>query len=79
MASKPENYIAEGKALDSKELEIAALALQQIDESEQVEVDSPWEDVVTRRLEELKSGKVEAVNGRETREMGRSLLAQRRR
>ena len=74
MASKLENYIEEGKALDATEREIAALALQQIDESEQAEVDDAWEEAVTRRLEELKSGKVEAVSGRETREMGRSLL-----
>lgn len=79
MASKLENYIEEGKALDATEREIAALALQHIDESEQAEVDAAWEDAVTRRLEELKSGKVEAVSGREARELGRSLLEQRRR
>lgn len=79
MTSKLEDYIAEGRSLDADEREIAALALQQIDEAEQTEVDAAWDETIDRRLDELTSGRVEAVSGRETRAMGRALLAQRRR
>lgn len=79
MASKLEDYIAEGMALDADEREIAAFALQRIDETERAEIDAAWDETIDRRLDELMSGKVEAVSGRETRAMGRALLAQRRR
>ena len=78
MASRLEDYIAEGRALNADEREIAAVALQQVDEAEQAEVDAAWDDTIDRRLDELASGEVEAVSGRETRAMGRRLLARRR-
>lgn len=79
MGSKLEDYIAEGRTLDADEREIAALALQQVDETEQDEVDAAWDEIVRRRLDELTTGNVEAVSGRETRAMGRALLSHRRR
>ena len=79
MASRLEDYIEQGRALAADEREVAALALQHVDESEQAEVDAAWEETVGRRLEELASGNVEAVSGLETRAMGRTLLAERRR
>ena len=79
MTSRLEDYIAEGKSLDADEREIAALSLRQIDEERQAEVDATWEATVLRRLEELMSGKVEPVSGRETRAIARGRLAQRRR
>lgn len=78
MSPRLEDYIEAGKALDPDEREIAALALQHVDEFERAEIDDAWEEVVERRLDELMSGKVKPVSGRETREMGRALLAQRR-
>lgn len=78
MASRLEDYIAEGRTLDEDEREIAALTLQQVDETRQAEVDAAWEETVNRRLDELLSGKVEAVSGLETRAKARDLLAQRR-
>jgi len=78
MASRLEEYIAEGRTLDADEREIAALTLQQVDEARQAEVDAAWEETINRRLDELLSGKVTPVSGRATRAKARELLAQRR-
>lgn len=78
MTPKLADYIEAGKALDADEREIAALALQQVDEAEQAEIDAAWDETIDRRLDELVSGKVKPVSGRETLAMGRALLAQRR-
>ena len=78
MTPRLADYIEAGKALDADEREIAALALQQVDETEQSEIDAAWDEVIDRRLDELLSGKVKPVSGRETLAMGRALLAQRR-
>lgn len=78
MRPKLADYIEAGKALDADEREIAALALQQVDETEQSEIDAAWDEVIARRLDELVSGKIKPVSGRETLAMGRALLAQRR-
>lgn len=78
MTPKLADYIEAGKALDADEREIAALALQQVDASEQAEIDDAWDEVIDRRLDDLVSGKVKPVSGRETLAMGRALLAQRR-
>lgn len=37
-----------------------------MDESEQAEVDAAWDETIARRLDELTSGKVQPVSGRET-------------
>ncbi len=79
MTSKLADYIEAGKRLDADEREIAALALQQVDETEQAEIDAAWDETIDRRLDELMNGTVAPVSGRETRAMGRALLAQRRR
>ncbi|MGO1544053.1 MAG: addiction module protein [Gulosibacter sp.] len=71
------DYIEAGKSLDSDEREIAALALQHVDEDEQAEIDAAWAEVIEQRLEELTSGAVKPVSGKETLAMGRAMLAQR--
>jgi hypothetical protein len=71
-------YIEAGKALDADEREIAALALQQVDEAEQAEVDAAWDETIDRRLDELTSGKVQPVSGRETIAIARARAADRR-
>jgi hypothetical protein len=78
MTPKLADYIEAGKALDPDEREIAALALQHVDETKQTEIDAAWDEAIDRRLDELMSGKVKPVSGRETLAMGRALLAQRR-
>ncbi|WP_263310034.1 addiction module protein [Brachybacterium atlanticum] len=78
MTSRLEHYIAEGKTLDADEREIAALSLRQIDEERQAEVDAAWDETINRRLDELLSGKVEAVSGRETIAIARARAAARR-
>ncbi|GAB3252463.1 addiction module protein [Arthrobacter pigmenti] len=79
MTSKLADYIEAGKTLDADEREIAALALQQVDETEHAGIDAAWDETIDRRLDELTSGTVAPVSGRETRAMGRDLLAQRHR
>lgn len=79
MTSRLAEYIEAGKAFDADEREIAALALQQVDDGEQTSIDAAWDEAIDRRLDELMNGKVEPVSGRETRAMARALLAQRRR
>ncbi|MCI1747514.1 MAG: addiction module protein [Acidipropionibacterium sp.] len=78
MTPKLADYIEAGKALDADEREIAVLALQQVDDAEQAEIDAAWDETINRRLDDLVSGKVTPVSGRETLAMGRALLAQRR-
>lgn len=77
MTPKLADYIEAGKALDADEREIAALALQHVDETEQAEIDAAWDEAIDRRLNELMSGTVKPVSGRETLAMGRALLAHR--
>ncbi|MEV4902297.1 hypothetical protein AB0K08_13250 [Citricoccus sp. NPDC055426] len=78
MASKLQDYIAAGRALDLEEREIAALALQQVDETEQSEVDAAWDETIDCRLDEVLSGEVELVSGWETIAIARARSAARR-
>lgn len=78
MTPRLADYIAAGKALDADEREIAALALQRVDESERGEIDAAWDETIDRRLEELMSGKVKPVSGRETIAIARARSAARR-
>lgn len=78
MTPKLRDYIEAGKALDADEREIAALALQRVDETEQAEIDAAWDEAIERRLDELISGKVKAVSGRETIAIARARAAARR-
>jgi hypothetical protein len=71
-------YIAAGKAFDADEREIAALALQQVDELDQAAIDGAWDQVIDRRLDELVSGQVESVSGRETIAIARARSDARR-
>ena len=78
MTRRLADYIEAGKALDADEREIAALALQQVDETEQAEIDAAWDEAIDRRLDELMSGKVKPVSGRETIAIARARSAARR-
>ena len=78
MTTKLAEYIESGKALDADEREIAALALQHVDESEQAEVDATWDEEIDRRVDEILSGEVQLVSGRETHAMAKAMLAARR-
>lgn len=78
MTPKLADYIEAGKALDADEREIAALALQQVGEAEQAEIDTAWDEAIDRRLDELTSGKVKPVSGRETIALARERSAARR-
>ncbi|MFT4011619.1 MAG: addiction module protein [Nocardioidaceae bacterium] len=78
MTPKLADYIAEGKSLSADEREIAALALQRIGDAEQSEVDAAWDEEIDRRVDDILSGKVELVDGEETRRMARAMLAARR-
>ncbi|WP_454294366.1 addiction module protein [Salana multivorans] len=79
MTPKLTDYIAEGKSLSADEREIAALALQEISDPEQAEVDVAWDEEINRRVGDIVAGRVELVDGDETRRMARALLAARRR
>ncbi len=70
--------IAAGKALDADEREIAALALQYVENDEQAEIDAAWDEELDRRVEDILSGKVELVDGEETRRRVRAMLSARR-
>lgn len=71
-------YIADGRRLSADEREIAALALQQIGDAEQAEVDAAWDEEIDLRADEILTGKVELVDGEETQRMIRTMLAERR-
>jgi hypothetical protein len=72
------DYIAQGKNLSPDEREIAALALWQIDDAEQAEVDAAWNQEIDRRVDEVVSGGVELVDGEESLRQIRAELAARR-
>ncbi|WP_417219062.1 addiction module protein [Arthrobacter sp.] len=78
MASKLEDYIAQGKALDADECEVAALALQRVDEAEQAEVDAAWDAEIDRRVDEVVNGEVALVDGEETLASIHNMIAARR-
>lgn len=75
MTPNLKDYIEEGRALDADEREIAVLALQEVDEKEQREIDAAWHETVERRLSELSIGGVQAINGRETLAIARARSA----
>lgn len=77
MTPRLADYIEQGKALDADEREIAALALQQVDAEEQAGINAAWDEAIERRLEELVSGAVEPVSGRETIAIARARSANR--
>lgn len=60
------DVIEAGSALSDDDREIAALVLLHGDAETDVEVADEWNETVNRRLEEIISGKVELVSGRET-------------
>ncbi len=78
MTPKLADYIAAGRTLSADEREIAALALQQISGTEQAEVDAAWDEEIDLRVDEILTGKVELVDGEETRRLARAMLAARR-
>lgn len=78
MSPKLTDYIEAGKDLDADEREIAALELQRVDETERAEIDAAWDETITRRLDELTSGTVTPVSGRETIAIARARSAARR-
>lgn len=78
MTPRLADFIEAGRALDADEREIAAMALQQVDAAEQAAVDAAWDEAIERRLEELTSGTVAPVSGRETLAIARARSAARR-
>lgn len=78
MTPRLADYIEAGKRLDPDEREIAALALQHVDETEQAEVDAAWEQEIDRRVAEIVNGDVELVDSDETFAMIHQMIADRR-
>ena len=70
MAQELAEYIEAGYALKPDErLEAARMLLLSVDrdaDTAQAEVDAEWDAVIARRVEELLSGEVEPVSGRES-------------
>lgn len=60
------DVIEAGRALNDDDREIAALVLLHGDAKDEVEVEDEWNETVHRRLDELISGKVKPLSGRET-------------
>lgn len=68
-------YIEAGRALNEGEREIAGLVLLQGDDVDEAAIEAEWSETVNRRLDELLSGKVKSVSGRETIAMLRARSA----
>ena len=77
MNRKLAQVIEDGLALDADDREIAAISLQQVDADEQVAIDADWDAEIDRRVVDILSGKVELVDGEETRRIARARLAAR--
>lgn len=78
MTPKLAEYIAEGRSLSADERELAAVALQQISDDEQAEVDAAWRSELRRRIDDIESGKVELLDVDESHAQLRAELAARR-
>ena len=78
MTPKLAEYIAEGRSLSADERELAAVALQQISDDEQAEVDAAWRSELRRRIDDIESGKVELLDVDESHAQLRADLAARR-
>lgn len=74
MTPRLADFIEAGKRLDPDEREIAALALQHVDESEQSEVDAAWDEEIDRRVAEIVNGEVDLVDSAETFAIARKML-----
>ena len=75
MTPKLAEYIAEGRSLSVDERELAAVALQQISDDEQAEVDAAWRSELRRRIDDIESGKVELLDADEVHAQIRAKLA----
>lgn len=75
MTPKLAEYIAEGRSLSADERELAAVALQQISDDEQAEVDAAWRSELRRRIDDIESGKVELLDADEVHAQIRAKLA----
>lgn len=75
MTQKLAEYIAEGRSLSVDERELAAVALQQISDDEQAEVDAAWRSELRRRIDDIESGKVELLDADEVHAQIRAKLA----
>lgn len=53
------------------------MALDDAEETEQADIGAAWDETIQRRLDELMSGKVKPVSGRETHAIARTRLAER--
>ncbi len=69
------DVIEAGRALNEDEREIAALVLLHGDAENNVDAAEEWGEAVNRRLDELLSGKVKPVSGRESLAKARAMLA----
>ena len=78
MTSRLVDYIEAGKRLNPDEREIAALALQHVNETEQAEVDAAWDQEIDRRIAQIVNGDVDLVDADETFAMIYQMIADRR-
>ena len=78
MTSRLVDYIEAGKRLNPDEREIAALALQHVNETEQAEVDAAWDQEIDRRIAQIVNGHVDLVDAEETFAMIYQMIADRR-
>lgn len=79
MALRLAEYIEAGRSLDRDEREVAALALQEVEDDEREQVDAAWALEINRRVDEILNGEVELVDGEDTMTRIREMIASRRR
>jgi len=61
--------------LDKKRrAELAKLLIKSLDEEVDSDIEQAWIDEVTRRKEEIKSGKVSPISGKEVHKTARNIL-----
>jgi len=73
-----DDVIAAGMELAPEEREIVALALQTESDGQQADIDAAWRDTIARRLDDIESGRVQLVSGRETTALALARLESRR-
>ncbi|MBK0421094.1 addiction module protein [Leucobacter sp. CSA2] len=75
MTPKLTEYIAEGRSLSVDERELAAVALLQISDDEQAQIDAAWRSELRRRIDDIESGKIELLDADEVHAQIRAKLA----
>ncbi len=75
MMQEAQELLKKALALSVKErADLAGRLIESLDETFDEDAEAAWQEEISRRLEEVRSGKVKTVSWNDVRQKGRSLL-----